>query len=472
MKNSLTYTDAHAAEAAALFAQLDRHWTGSETGMARAGYSREETEAFGIASEFARRQGRVVLEDAAGNRVLLARGMDADLPVNLGGSHMDAVPKGGRYDGPAGVAVRLMAMQVLHEAGFAPRRGFGAILFRNEESPWFGDYAVGSKLATARLPASFLTQTRKDSGRTLFAHMEELGMNPEALAVHLREGRAALPVDLIDSFHETHIEQGPLLARAGQDIGVVEGIRGNVRFLGEAKVVFKGVAGHTGAVPMGERVDAVAMGAEFVTAVRADVLAYGRAGRDAVVAFPIAGTGAQASPTTIPDHFEVSVEVRSIDSGVLADARAMITAHAASVAKAHGGQAHVDAARVVANAPAVMNTKLVAEMGEFAKSLGIKAMQMASGAGHDAAILAWAGVPSVMTFLAHGHNGASHRPDEIMGPDADSDPVGVQSSFAKAVMLDAMHIATRCGGAVRAGAPQASLFERTILERGGRILAL
>jgi len=470
MAKNIQYTPATAQMLTTLFAQLDAHWQGERDGMLRPGYSEREQEAFEIVTRLAIAQGQDVYEDAMGNRIFLTPGLATSLPIALGGSHLDAVPKGGRYDGPAGVAARMAATHMLNEAGFMPVRGYAAIAFRNEESPWFGDYAVGSKLATAQLPASFLDKPRKDSGRTLADHMGELCIDAAAAAKHLRDGTKALPVDRIHSFHEVHIEQGPLLTRGGYDVGIVNGIRGNVRFVNDAKVVFNGVAGHTGAVPGLERADAVAMGAEFVSAVRRKILAWNKQGRDGVVAFPIAKTAAYANPTTIPDYYEVTVEVRSLDVNVLKDAQAMIVKAANKAAGAHGGQANIERNKIVFNNPALMSTDLIAAMQDFTADAGIKSAVMPSGAGHDAAVLAWSGVDCIMTFVAHGNNGASHRPDEILGLTPEADPFAVGSCFAKAVMLDAMHIVRTCGDTQALSVASGTSFVEALLARGGRVI--
>lgn len=467
MKANPRYTSSHSDMMSDLFHQWERHWKG---GMDCPGYSSQEQEAFEIATTIAIAQGQDVYEDAAGNRIFLWPGIDPDLPVVLGGSHLDAVPQGGRYDGRAGVAARLAATQMLYDVGFIPTRGFGTIVFRNEESPWFGDYAVGSKLATCQLAPSFLDQKRKDTGHTLAWHMQDIGLNPDRLAALITANQLALPVRSIHHFHEVHIEQGPLLARAGMDLGIVSGIRGNVRFTNDAKLVFHGVAGHSGAVPFEDRVDAVAIGAEAITAMRGQVARWNRQKRDAVITFPIAKTHEKASPTTIPDYFESQIEVRSIDEDILVKARAMILERAKRAAKRHGGRMDVDAAKIVFNKPALMNEALTDEMLRLATAMKYKAMRMASGAGHDAAIMAWAGVDSAMTFLAHGNKGASHRPDEIMGLNANDNPVAVGSSFAKAAQLDARLIVQHCSFGACMGAARGQNFVDALLRHGGRVI--
>lgn len=472
MTASFSYTDSIAESMCAMFDRFAKI-SGGQSGVTCPGFSKREGRVMDAVGEYAASMGLHGYEDAFGNRIYLWRGRNPDLPIALGGSHVDSVPNGGQYDGRAGVAVRLAAMRMLKDAGFVPERGIGLIVFRNEESPWFGDYAVGSKLATAQLPPAFLDSIRRDTGRTLAAHLEDIGCDTAVCRQMLADGVSALPLDAIHHFHEAHIEQGAVLARGGYDVGVVTGIRGNVRLTRDGKLVFHGKAGHSGAVPMMERADAVAMGSTLVSDLRREIIAMGKDGRDAVVAFPIAKTKDGASPTTIPDYFEVQVEVRSLEDELLRGMMTSIPAMAARIAEEQGGRLEIDRSKIVFNRSALMNADLIALMKGHSNALGIRHLSMPSGAGHDAAIMAWAGVETAMSFISHGleNDGASHDPSEILGMRHGDDPFAVQGCFAKAARLDAALLDSLCSVEACHGARGVRRFEDMLLERHGRRLA-
>ena len=105
-----------------LFEKLSAHWHGLEEGVYRPGFSPEESEAIQIIVDEAKSMGMNAYEDLAGNTFLIYEGANRNLPVFMSGSHLDAVPNGGRYDGPAGVVAALAAVRAIHDAGQTPDR--------------------------------------------------------------------------------------------------------------------------------------------------------------------------------------------------------------------------------------------------------------------------------------------------------------------------------------------------------------
>jgi len=428
------------ALARSLFSSFDNHWAGDDIGMDRAGYSARENEAIDMVKAQASAMGMDSYQDLAGNAYFIYRGADSTLPVFMMGSHLDAVPRGGRYDGPAGVVAGLAAIKAIHDSNVRPAQDICLTVFRNEESPWFGQFAVGSKLACGQLSAEFLQAAQKDDGRTLYAHMNEVGLNPAALEAALNEGQILLPIEQIGQFVELHIEQGSQLEKANKSLGIVSGIRGNLRF--PKKIDFHGNAGHSGAVPQAERRDAVLAGVDFLAEFKALCIGEQANGNDLVWSCPIAHTGAGASPTTIPDFFTIQPEIRSLSPELLARMKTKLLESAQNLAAALNVRIDIKPETIITSAPSLVSPQLQSKLEDTAQSLGIDTMRIASGAGHDAAILAQAGVDAGMMFMRHGNQGASHRPDEIMTQKEGDDAFSLSGDFANAINVLA-HMAVK-----------------------------
>ena len=277
-----------------LFEKLDKHWTGTEGGMSRPGYSPEETEAIFMLAEEAKALGAEVYRDLAGNHYFICKGEDSTKPVLMMGSHLDAVPHGGRYDGPAGVVAGMTTLKYFHDHGIVPPQDTCVVVWRNEESSGFNQFAIGSKLAVGnQLSVDLLQRPRhKGDDLTLEDHMKLAGLDTDALRAAIESGQSLLSPDDIGCFIEAHIEQGQELALTGHSVGIVTDIRGNTRF--PAGVHFLGEAGHTGSVPQHKRRDAAIAASRFVFKAVKRLKALRAKGHDIVWSVPIQSTGADA----------------------------------------------------------------------------------------------------------------------------------------------------------------------------------
>ena len=158
----------------------------------------------------------VVHEDAVGNTFARWLGREPTLPPVATGSHCDAIPGAGRFDGTVGVIGGLEAIRALQQSGFTPRRSIDLILFTSEEPTRFGIRCLGSRLLAAALDAS-AGDTLTSDGRTLNEMRRSAGFSGSLTDVPLPPGAYA-------AFVELHIEQGPILDREQLDIGVVTSI--------------------------------------------------------------------------------------------------------------------------------------------------------------------------------------------------------------------------------------------------------
>src|SRR6267143_2043979 len=238
-------------------------------GVSRASFGPGERMAHARLAEVARGLGLVLQTDFVGNLFVTQPGQDPSLPVVMIGSHLDAVPHGGNFDGAAGVAIGLGVLARLRRHGVPPTRGVTLLAIRAEEMSWFPTHYIGSRAGFGLLPADSLENVfRSDSGRSLASHMAEEGFEPERIG----KGEASLVAAQIHAYIEPHIEQGPVLVDAGFPVGIVTGIRGNLRY---KHCSVRGTYGHAGAVPRVARRDAV-MAAHAHLSVKAREIAEAR----------------------------------------------------------------------------------------------------------------------------------------------------------------------------------------------------
>jgi len=294
----------------------------------RIGYSPEEDRAHELAAGWMREAGLAVEVDAAGNLV----GTRGDARVWTG-SHLDSVPNGGRYDGVLGVLAGIEAAERID----AP---IGVVAFRDEER------GFGGSRGLVRKPEIYV---------------------------------------------EVHIEQGPVLLRREEPLGVVSAIVG----LARGEVVIQGAAGHAGTTPMEGRSDALVDAAELV--LRA---------RDAALSIPgtVATVGDLAvlpgAANVIPERAIVSIDARAPDRERLA---ALVAA--------------IGFEPLLVSEPVAMDDEVRTVLREELERRGLPAPELVSGAGHDAGVLAAAGVRCGMLFVRSGAGGVSHSPDEHSDPE-------------------------------------------------------
>ena len=195
-------------------------------------------------------------EDAVGNIFARWEGTDRNLPAIATGSHIDAIPNAGKYDGVVGVLGAIEAIRALQAAGFRPKRSIELIIFTAEEPTRFGIGCLGSRLLGGVLSLERAAALRDREGKDLEFWRKEGGCQGSLDSVKL-------PKDCYAAFVELHIEQGPVLEAENLDIGVVEKIAAPSTL----RVQLTGVGGHAGAMLMPGRRDALLAGAEIALAV-------------------------------------------------------------------------------------------------------------------------------------------------------------------------------------------------------------
>jgi N-carbamoyl-L-amino-acid hydrolase len=373
--------------------------------VSRASFGPGERMAHARLAEVARCLGLVLQTDFVGNLFVTQPGWDPSLPVVMIGSHLDAVPHGGNFDGAAGVAIGLGVLAGLRRRGARPARGVTLLAIRAEEMSWFPTHYIGSRAGFGLLPADALENVfRFDSGRSLASHMAEEGFEPERVG----KGEASLVAAKIHAYIEPHIEQGPVLVDAGIAVGIVTGIRGNVRY---RNCRVRGTYGHAGAVPRVARRDAVMAATAFVQEIEGYWLAQEAASADFVATVGQFFTSAsQHTITKIPGEVHFTLDMRSENNAVLMAAHAHLSIKAREIAEAR--HVSIDLGPYTHAQAATMDGDLRARLRRLAVAHVIPAMELPSGGGHDCATFANQGVPSAMVFIRNDKG--SHNPDEAM----------------------------------------------------------
>jgi allantoate deiminase len=329
--------------------------------------------------------------DAAGNLRGVYSGTRADAPKLLVGSHLDTVPNAGSYDGILGVVLALALVESLQGRHLSfPIEVIG---FSEEEGVRFGVPFIGSRALIGTVDDELLA--KPDAGGISVAQaIRNFGLDPTEL------GKAELQERAL-GYLEFHIEQGPVLESMGLQLGVVEGICGQTRL----NATFRGAANHAGTTPANLRRDALAGAAEWVLAVERE--SRSTAGLVATVGVLRVSPGAS---NVIAGEARGSLDVRHLDDSVRCGAVKNILAAGQEIAR----QRNLEfSSEFVSEQAAVQcDAKLVAELGKAVKAAGFAAHRMASGAGHDAMILAKR-VPVAMLFL-RSPGGVSHHPDEAV----------------------------------------------------------
>lgn len=373
-------------------------------GITRATYGAGENFAHGLARETAEDLGLEVATDAALNLYMTMPGRCRDLPRLLTGSHMDSVPQGGNYDGAAGVVAGLAALAGLRRRGVTSERDVTVMAIRAEEAAWFNSNYVGSHAAFGRLDPGALEVRRSDTGRPLAEHIAEAGGDVAAL----RRGQAHLTRQGVAAFIEVHIEQGPVLESAGLPVGLVTGIRGCLR---HAHAKCHGTYAHSGAAPRAIRSDAVAATVELIHGLTRHWDEVERAGGDLVFTVGQLNTDpAVAAPSKVAGETRFVLDFRGLEQKVMREASAAAARLAGEIGQRH--RVRFDLGEGAYSYPAILDASLRRRLGDLAGHLGLPAMALASGAGHDSAVFTEFGVPSAMIFIRNAHG--SHNPDEAM----------------------------------------------------------
>ena len=372
-----------------LFENLKKFGVNENQGNDRVAYSDFEIQARDYISKKLEKTGAKVYTDFAGNLVASYNPNNSNLKPILFGSHVDAVPNGGHYDGTAGVIHAIEVLQTVHSKNISLNHPLEVIVFSNEEGGLFGSKAIAGKINQQTLDVLTI------SGYTNAEGVERLGGNVDRIYEVKRN------MGDIHAFLEMHIEQGNNLYSSNTDVGIVEGIVG----LKWWDVTVKGTTNHAGTTPMNQRQDAMIAASKFVLMVNETVNSYegsqvGTVGR--ISAEP-------GVPNVIPGIVNLSLELRDLSSKKISIIYNNILENTKIIeqeTKTKFSFSPIDAT----GDPALMDRRIINIITEVSDDLGYTSMLMPSGAGHDSQTMALI-APTAMIF-APSKDGISHSPKE------------------------------------------------------------
>lgn len=309
------------------------------------------------------------------------------------GSHIDTVVNAGKFDGPLGVLVGLSLLENLRETKAELPFNIELVAFCDEEGVRFHTTYLGSKVVAGSFDQTLLEKTDKD-GRSLQKVLRDMGANPALLVDD------ALAQDQLLGYYEIHIEQGPVLWERNIPVGLVTAIAGQRRI----QLIFKGVAGHAGTVPMHMRNDALTCAAEFVLAVEKYALEH----KETIVATIGRLDIPNSASNVIPGEVVCSVDLRSSSEYELGLAYGQLQALGNSIAESRNIQ--LDWNLVQGTVPVTCSEKQNELLKQAVEDSGYELIELVSGAGHDAVPLS-AIMPVSMLFV-RCFKGISHNPLE------------------------------------------------------------
>lgn len=327
--------------------------------------------------------------DVAGNLIGRREGKVAGLKPIVSGSHVDTVPDGGHYDGVVGVMAAIEAARTLHEAGYALDHPLEIVVWSNEEGGKTGSRSYNGSVGENEFDLPSL------GDKTIGDGLRYIGGAPQRLAENRKQSGD------ISGYIELHVEQGAYLEAEGIPIGIVQGIVGIRRW----NVMVEGFANHAGTTPMHERRDALYAAALFVAEVRRIITAepgrqVGTVGR--IEAFP-------GAPNVIPGQATLSLEIRDLDMSKIGTLIRRLRESASRIGEETDTQIAIEQ---YYESPAAITDERIRNMTEeSAAVLGLAAMHLPSGAGHDAQSLK--DIAPIGMIFVPSQGGISHAPAEF-----------------------------------------------------------
>jgi len=385
-----------------IVAELDTlaHFSDTEPpAVTRIVYSEADQRARAWLKELCLAAGLAVREDAIGNLFARWQGSDASAGAVGTGSHIDAIPHSGRYDGTVGVIGGLEALRALRRSDFTPRKSIELLAFISEEPTRFGIGCLGSRMLCGNLTAESAGLLTDRESRPLEAVRKAAGFTGGLASV-------ILPAQYYSSFVELHIEQGPILEQERIPLGVVTSIAAPAAL----RILIEGEGGHAGAVLMPKRRDAFLGAAEIALAVETGALGTGAVDTvgtcGLVEVFP-------GLANSIPSRVRLELDVRDTDVARRDSVLQNIAQACQDVAARRKLQ--ITSTTLNADAPATCGPAVVAALEDACRADGITYRGMVSRAYHDSLFMSRI-APTAMLFIPC-KGGVSHRPDEYAAPE-------------------------------------------------------
>jgi ureidoglycolate amidohydrolase len=343
--------------------------------------------------------GLTARQDAIGNIFARWNGSEPNAPAVGTGSHIDAIPNAGKYDGVVGVLGGLEAIRSLQRSGARPKHSIELLMFTSEEPTRFGIGCLGSRLLSGTMTPDAARKLVDKDGASLEEVRRNAGYNAPLEEVKLRDG-------YYKAFVELHIEQGPLLEQQKIPLGIVTSIAAPASF----RFSIEGAGGHAGGMLMPDRRDALCAASELILAIENAAKTSGAVDTVATVGICDVFPGAVNS---IPSRVHLTLDIRDTDLARRdAAMRAIETAQKAITAKRN---VTIRKEIVNADAPAQCAPAIVEALSQACAKHNVASMKMVSRAYHDSLFMSRV-APVAMLFIPC-RNGYSHRPDEYASPE-------------------------------------------------------
>jgi len=343
--------------------------------------------------------GLTVRQDAIGNIFARWNGTDPSAPAVGTGSHIDAIPNAGKYDGVVGVLGGLEAIRALRRSGFRPKNSLELLVFATEEPTRFGIGCLGSRLLSGTLSADAAAKLKDRDGKSMDEVRRKAGLNGNLQDVEL-------PAGYYKGFVELHIEQGPLLERAQTSLGIVMRIAAPASL----RISIEGAGGHAGGVLMPDRKDALCAAAELILAIESAARSSGAPDTVATVGVCEVFPGAVNS---IPSRVHLTLDIRDTDQARRDGVIQTIERVSQNISTKR--QVSIQSELLNADAPADCAPEVRKAISESCREHGFPFLEMVSRAYHDSLFISRI-APTGMLFIPC-RNGYSHRPDEYAAPE-------------------------------------------------------
>jgi N-carbamoyl-L-amino-acid hydrolase len=371
----------------------------SGTAVTRVVFSADDLRARASLKELVATEGFEVRDDAVGNIFIRWPGTEPDLSAVATGSHTDAIPHAGMYDGTVGVLGGLEAMRALKRSGLRPRRSIELVMFTSEEPTRFGIGCLGSRLLSGTLDPNRADALQDKDEAPLSAVRTAAGFVGPLSSVRLSPNH-------YHAWIELHIEQGPLLEREGIPLGIVTSIAAPAGY----RFTITGFGGHAGALLMPDRKDALCTAAELILSIEKHTLATGAIDTVATVGTCDVYPGAVNS---VPSRVVLQLDIRDTDPTRREGVMQAIRRDCDELRQRR--KITITEELVNADAPAQSSPHTVQLLEGICKEQGIPYKKMVSRAYHDSLFMARL-APIAMIFIPC-RNGVSHRPDEYAKPE-------------------------------------------------------
>ncbi|MDB9313812.1 Zn-dependent hydrolase [Spirulina sp. CS-785/01] len=361
-------------------------------GVRRLAYSPEDIAARQTVQQWMQEAGMTVRIDTAGNIIGRYEGNSPHLPVLATGSHLDTVPNGGRYDGALGVLAGIEVVRVLQESNTRLQHPLEVIIFTDEEGS-----VLGSKAITGNIINDSAYYCRPD-GEDIQSCLQRIGGD----WYHLHEARRSSQD--IAAFLELHVEQGPILDSMGKDIGVVEGIVGQQRFM----ITIEGSVNHAGTTPMYLRQDALVAASQVVLAVHEVGNTPGQ---------QVATVGQlQVYPNAVnvvPGKVEMSLDIRDLSSLHIERLLQQLEVQLQEIQEKT--QTQISLTSRLQIAPALANDIIQSAIAATCEQLQFSYTHLPSRASHDAQEMA--NITDMGMIFVPSESGVSHSESEYTSPE-------------------------------------------------------